>query len=184
MTKALILGRANTVWGDIAAAKLGFHPTYTPIRYDIVVAVNQIACDYEEITDWASFHAEAFPSWTQKRRAAGFHSDYQLWTSRNGRRVTDFERRMNIQVVDCNGGSSGMVAVLVALEKGATKIVLAGIPLDNEAGHYDEKGPWDEAEMHRKAWEKLPLETARLIRSLSGWTRRTFGAPTAEWFAA
>lgn len=189
MKPALIIGRAGCVWNDIKGALGLFGQVgYAESAYD-VIAINGVGCDLPfRIDHWVSFHAELFPMWMQNRRDNGYPfaypDGYQLWTSARGRHMTEWEKHYKIRMVDCNGGSSGMVAVLVALEIGAPKIVLAGVPLENEYGHYDKPGWWDEAHLHRVAWEKLAPEVKARIRSLSGWTKEFFGSPKKEWLTS
>jgi hypothetical protein len=177
MTVALIIGRANCVWDDI----LYLEVRYPDLEPD-VIAVNGVGCDLKmHINHWVSFHAELFPQWISKRRVKGFSDAGQLWTSSRGRRMDKWERELGIRYVDNNGGSSGMVAVDVALKMGYQKMILVGIPLEAEKGHYDQPGSWDEATHHRKPWEELDPAISVRIKSVSGWTRELLGAPTKEW---
>lgn len=177
MTAALVVGRANCVWDDLDQAMVMRPPD---LRYT-VIAVNVVGTHLRYIDHWVSFHPELMVNWIRQRRDNDFDDNYQLWTSAKGRRMTEWERHMKIRMIDCDGGSSGMIGVLVALELGIPRIVLAGIPMVNEAGRYDVGTPWDEAEQHKKAWEKLPATTKMKIRSMSGWTRLHFGYPSVQW---
>lgn len=177
MKPALIIGRAACVWEDV------FQANYILSQFDpIVIAVNVAGRDADRRLDhWVSYHPELFPKWIEQRRTNGFPDGYQLWTSSRGRRVTEWERKMGLSLVDSEGGSSGMIALRVALQVGATHIILAGIPMENSYGQYDTGKNWDEAEMHSKTWEKLPPDIQARVRSMSGWTRRQFGYPTELW---
>jgi hypothetical protein len=71
---------------------------------------------------------------------------------------------------------------MVALEGlSINKVVLAGIPMTNAAGHYDETGDWNEAHKYQREWkEKVKVLEGR-VKSMSGWTQELLGAPTLEW---
>ena len=75
-----------------------------------------------------------------------------------------------------------MIAVRVAISLGYERVILAGVPLDNERGHFDQKGDWDEAQFHRTTWMVRYEELAGKVKSMSGWTRGLLGPPTLEWF--
>jgi hypothetical protein len=89
-----------------------------------------------------------------------------------------------------NGGSSGFFATKVALDDGATHVVLAGIPIEASAGHIFRPGPWDAgqptnpADSYQLTWQLLAEQGhLRRVRSLSGFTATLLGKPTKEWLA-
>ena len=178
MISALVIGRANGVWQEVNEAVLKFGPFYQTI------AINSAGCDcIIPFGHWVSFHADLFPLWITKRKALGKSVEgITFWTNSHGRKRTSVEKELDVrQVFWTDGGSSGMIAVRVALGLGAERVVLAGVPLDPERGHYNMPGQWDEALIHRKAWEKCLIELAPTVRSMSGWTREKFGEPTQAW---
>ena len=82
-------------------------------------------------------------------------------------------------------GSSALFAVLVALEMGYKRIVLAGCPMDNKGHWYFpeiEHGPiWTPESYH--AWFEFTLDKRkRLVRSCSGYTGILLGAPDEVFF--
>jgi len=174
---ALIVGRAKAVWDDLTVA---YSMRPENCRY-VTIAVNVVGCHLPVVDHWVSFHPELMVHWIAERRNNDYADGYQLWTSSRGRHMTEWEKKMKIRMVDCEGGSSGMIGLKVALEIGAPKMLLAGIPMVNEAGRYDVSTEWDEAEMHLKAWQKLDASISNRIRSLSGKTMELFGYPTKEW---
>jgi len=178
MTSAIILGRARGIWYDLTLAAREFGP------FDNVIAVNRTGCDYNgPVHHWVSYHAELFPMWLKMRKDRGYTAPGQLWTTSVGRRgMSSLEKELNIKMVECEGGSSGRVAVAVAREIGCDRIVLAGIPLDKSAGHYDEQGEWcDEVEFYRATWVKDLDQLKPYVRSMSGWTSELLGYPDVEW---
>ena len=178
---ALVMGRAACVWKDVAAAM-------ELCSYDKIIAVNHTGYDWFGRLDcWVSFHLQLFPTWASKRAQHGFAPASSYWTEGSQMKVARRKPYLQssfpfpIQSVACNGGSSGMIAVYVAFAVGCTRIVLAGIPLQQEEGHYDEKGPWTAAGRYREEWKKRHDVLKDHVRSLSGWTRDFLGEPTKEW---
>ena len=84
-------------------------------------------------------------------------------------------------------GSSALFATLAAIEMGYRRIVLAGCPLDTEGHWYfepmdaDTLGPlW--LGIDYMAWlDFAKLETAKRVRSMSGYTADIIGKATREW---
>lgn len=178
MTSALIIGRGKGLWEEIAAAQ-------KMTKFDYTLAVGPIAMDYPgEIDCWVWFHTEQFPDCAIRRERKGYPPAKAYWSVKyHGRMRSAAEANVNFLSWN-EGGSSGFVAILIALQKlGATRIALAGIPMTKDGGQYDTSIPWTEAEKHRKAWvDNLPLLAGR-VRSFSGWTLELLGGepPTAEW---
>jgi hypothetical protein len=177
MSKALIFGRGRGVWDEMVAARqIGY--------FDIVIAVGKAACDYPGFLDhWVSFHAELFDKWSARRKELFFPMQgITFWTSRyQGKARAIYANGFKINEVRQEGGSSGLIAVKVAQALGARRIVLAGIPMEESFGHYDEVGAWDEARTHRAIWEKEAHLLQENVRSMSGWTQQRFGSPSKEW---
>lgn len=179
MSYALVFGRAKGVWDEI----VDFRRKHA--RGDeVVIAVGRAGQDYPgRIDHWVSFHAELFDKWTTYRQARGFPNLTMYWTAlASGRSRAAECAGYKINSVQCNGGSSGLIGIRVAQHLGL-KVVLCGIPMEPEAAHYDENGQWNEALVHQKIWEKHAPELKPWVRSMSGWTQRVFGAPSAEWIA-
>lgn len=177
--KVLVFGAAGGVWEEVAAAK-------ELTSFDVVVAVKRVGYEYpEHIDHWVSFHAAMFPDWIIKRQKKGYPECPNYWTSTykgNVRYRRGETKYPNVHRVVCEGGSSGLIGVMVALKVSPNpKIVLAGIPMDPDRGHFNKKGPWHEAVKHRKAWETYLPDLKDNVRSLSGWTQQLLGAPTKEW---
>jgi len=176
--KALVVGRAKGVWEEVDALK-------KMATFDAVLVVGKIGSFYpDEITHWVSFHTHGFSKWAHEREVRGFSEAQSYWTSVfKGPMIAEVNGK-RIGRVECVGGSSGLIAVTVALEVvNADRVALAGIPMDNERGHVDIEKPWDEAQHYRQAWlDVLPKLTGR-VRSMSGWTLGILGGapPTREW---
>lgn len=171
--KALVLGGAASLHADEAAARELFAP-------DLVIAVNHAARDHPGPVDhWATFHPELLPRWLADRAAAGRDPAGKLWTAHH----RPIPRGLEIERVTNWGGSSGLLAVVVGLHLECSHIVLAGVPLDYDQGHYDHPAPWRDAANYRKAWVSRKEAMIR-VRSMSGFTAELLGAPTKEWLDA
>jgi hypothetical protein len=172
--KALVLGGANTLHADEAAARaMGFEP-------DFIVATNHAGRDREgPVEHWCSFHQDLFPMWLKARREAGRPDPGQLWTCSPGPRPPGLDLSMR-RAANWRG-SSGLLAVTVALELGATHVVLCGVPLTREAEHYDKPGLWRDAGNYRKGWIDHASDMAGRVRSMGGWTGNLLGAPDPAW---
>lgn len=176
MSRVLVFGAAAGVGEEIAAAQ-------AIMSFDLVVAVKRYGCEYPgRIDHWVSFHPEFFEEWIAIRARRGYPPAGAYWASNyKGSGLRGERWPFYLQRVNCEGGSSGFIGVAVARKEGATKIVLAGIPMDGERGHFNKPGPWKEAIIHRQAWVDHYPQLQGVVRSMSGWTREVFGAPEEEW---
>jgi len=180
MSKALnvlCLGSAACKDADLkAAAALGIRPGPWTL-----VAVNHAAMLYPGPVDhWATFHCELMPRWITERKACGLPDVDSYWTAerRPAPAGISWSRAPNW------GGSSGLLAVSVALMLGAHKVVCCGIPLDVDQAHFDDPAgkPWREGGGYRRGWSEHKHEMGR-VRSMSGWTADLLGRPDADWLA-
>lgn len=172
MTIALVLGGAQCVHDDIAAAQALF-------KADIIMAVKDIGITWPHIDYWATYHPERLPKELGQRRAAGLPDPKAIFTY-HVRIPPSLD--LPIRVMKTKGGSSGLLGTEAALLV-ADKAVLCGIPLDPKQVHYrrPKKGGWPPAAMYRKAWDVAYPQLKNRVRSMSGWTRELLGAPDAEW---
>lgn len=169
MVKALVLGSGNCLASDVQEAASLF-------TADVVIAVNHAARDHPGRVDhWATMHPDLYPLWIEARRKAGHPPAGQYWHPLHRRSPIDSKP------IASPGGSSGLLAVEVALELGCDRIVLAGIPMHQNARHYDDERKWTEARQYWPAWEKRADMLRDRVRSFSGWTLHLLGAPTKEW---
>jgi hypothetical protein len=159
----LILGGAKCVWSDIES--LG-----DAIPSD-VAAVNDIGAHWPgPLVFWASLHPRKLPPWEKQRRNNNYPNGYIRYGNKHGLPLCD-------KVIADWGGSSGLFAVKVALELGYEDIILAGIPMQAEAGHFFNKAEWAECTRYRAAWIKRQKWLSQFVSSCSGWTRDLLGAP-------
>ncbi len=172
MRIALLLGDAACVHADAAAA-------YAMLKPDAIAATNCIGFDWPGRVDyWFTLHPKSIGVWPgmpgalRRRENAGLNRP-QTWAHKSGlgidRHTPDW------------GGSTGLLAVKGLRQLRFNRIVLAGVPMSPEQNHYYEGTGWSHATHYRKGWREHRDEIAPFVRSMSGWTREIFGAPTAEW---
>lgn len=174
--RAICLGSATCQAEDLrAAAAMGISQE----NGWLLVAVNHAARDWPGPVDhWATFHSELMPRWLSDREKAGRPAPGRLWTAEH--RIQPV--KVGMDRAPNWAGSSGLLAVTVALRLQCRRIVLCGIPLDHEQGHYDNpKVRWRDATNYRRGWTTHLDQMRDSVRSMSGWTKELLGAPTEEW---
>lgn len=176
---AIVLGGASEVWYDVASWEGILGRPWD----GLILAANDIGCHWPRPLDhWVSCHAEKFDKWLRLRAEAHHPQPYASW----GRRLTEPVD----YVVHCwAGGSSGMLAVQVALELGCTKIILCGIPM-TPTDHFAQSEEfhalstqWKDSDLHWRGWERVNSYGwfGDAVRSMGGRTQQMFGGPTPEW---
>lgn len=170
---AFVLGGANTLAYDLLVAR-------DLVKPDTIIAANHAGRDYQGRLDhWCTLHTELMPEWIEHRRRHGRSDAGQLWTS-NTKTIPSEHRALYRHVPSWNG-SSGLLAVQVALELGYDRVILCGVPLDKTAEHYNYGGKWMDAPRYRSAWTKNLKAMQGKVKSPSGWTKRLLGEPNGEW---
>jgi hypothetical protein len=174
-TTALVLGGADSLHRDITL--------YTgPVHG--VVACNDAGTVWPyELDAWVSLHGRYFmqKNWLETRDIKGYSPAKRLYVHTSARRpIPDAAIETNFNFDGCSkSGSSGLFAAKVALQDlGFDNVVLCGIPL-TPTPHFFDTEPWREesALNFRKTWLAIPPEFKSRIKSMSGWTRETFGEP-------
>lgn len=182
MTTALVVGRANGVWDEIAAAKA----LVPGGKFDITLVTGPVVVDYpDEVDCWVWFHTELFEHYAKKRAEKGYSPIRTFWAPNYRGRPRGNPSCFDVRLINVEGGSSGYTAVRVALDKlHASHVVLAGCPMTSEGGKYDKdkSEKWEEAVAQRYAWERDKALIIGRVKSMSGWTQEFLGAPTREWF--
>ena len=179
MMRVLIFGRAQGVWEEVEAAQKNFGP------FDTIIGVGKAGIDWPHpLEHWVSFHTDLFPHWIDLRERNGYPEAGKFWSCDYRGRSPRYKPPVPLTLVKVSGGSSGFVAIYVALQGfdlPADKVVLAGIPMTNMAGHYDEDGDWAEAHKYQREWKEQFKFLEGRVKSMSGWTQELLGAPTHEW---
>lgn len=175
MTVALVLGGAQCLHDDMEAAFQLFVP-------DVVVCVKDIGITYPDNDHWVTYHPERLPRELGIRRAKGLPDPLYIWTYE--KIAIRPKLGVEFRTVPNKGGSSGFMGMVVGCIV-ADKAVLAGIPMDPAQKHFSrpKKQGWPEAKYYRKVWSDHHGEYKDRVRSLSGWTKEIFGAPTSEWLS-
>ena len=175
MRTALVLGDAKCVWEDAERALEMFEP-------DAIAATNNMGIKWPGRVDyWCTLHVPKCKDWVgisaaiKQRVSAGLNRP-QVWSHRAnpGAGVDRFTG------ADW-AGSTGALCVKVLRGEGFDRIVLAGVPMNREGGHFYDDAPWKSAHAYQNGWRRRLPEIASFVRSMSGWTQELLGAPTPEW---
>lgn len=124
-----------------------------------------------------TLHPERTAGYIRARKQKSLGGDFEVWAHRNS--GAEFKHRTTTDWA----GSSGLLAVKVAIEQGFTGIVLAGVPLEDKFGHISRKKIWTSAKLFRNGWNHHTSELKPIVRSMSGWTATQFGTPDTEWLS-
>jgi len=171
---AIVIGGSEGVLTDIDLARVlvaavGAHAA-------VFVVNDMIAAFPAQVDHAVTFHDAKLHAWLQQRAASGYAPPGQIWTVRRHPLAT----RCTLDW----GGSSGLLAVKAAREEGFARIILCGVPMTVEDGHFVRRKPWKICHAFRRAWELHKRELAPFVRSCSGWTAQTFGRPSVSWLQA
>lgn len=184
--RALVLGRHADVWKEMEAVKkmATFHK---------IIAVKRAGRDYPGfVHEWVSFHLNMFPQFIADREKMGYPPAQRLWSGRHPKSGRKYDGHYKVHMLNCYGGSSGLLGIQVAREIGRPpfdderpidKIVLCGIPME-PTEKYDDGKLWKEALVYRESWHKVFAMYPELkdkVRSMSGWTKEQYGPVTEEW---
>lgn len=194
MSSALVVGCARCVWDDVKAAQeLG--------NFDRIYCVKLAGVHWQtgDFT-WVGLHPEAMDDYEKKRLNLGLPGGYEIVAplshevGQHGKkgRVT---RRVAYQWPGMShSAGSGIYGAKVAMHDGHNKIVLAGIPMEPEAGHFISKDKNIQGITRGPVWKDFPAFVSGytfalpimkgIVKSMSGRTRKDLGAPTAQWLAA
>ena len=144
---------------------------------DFYVATNHAGLRYEHIQAWATCHDEHIWRWAGERVGLGWRLP-EIWLT--DEQASRWAGNMAVHGAEYWEGSSGALGVSTAIAKGASKIVLCGIPLTNGPHFYKGDDFTWEAHYRRQWTTKLPALRDK-VRSMSGWTAEQLGMPDKEW---
>jgi len=182
VTRALVVGCAAGVWEEVAAAQ-------AMAEFDAVYCIKMAGINWPTAFDyWVTLHPEFMDNYKAQRAALELPGGYQVVAppvaevGMHGEHKVD--RRVSYKWKDQkSSGSSGLYAVKVALDDGHDRVVIVGVPMVAESGHFARGKPWLQCELFKAAWPfALPIIKDK-VRSTSGWTNELLGGPTAEWLA-
>ena len=196
MKSALVIGCAANAWTDIKSA-------FAIARYDAIYCVKQMGIYYPEAFNvWVTLHPEAMDDYERQRQGFGFPGGYQIVAppakelGMHGEKG-NIARRTSYLWPDSDGSSSagsGLYGAKVALEDGYDRIVLAGVPMSAEAGHFRPesknvagqiRGPvWAGCGAFEIGFKNAVPHLIGKVKSMSGKTKEILGAPTEKWLTA
>jgi len=175
---ALVLGGASDVWYDLSMWEYG---TFGRPWEGLIVAANDIGCHWPRPLDhWVTMHAEKLEGWKKTRAEKSYPRPYATWGRLRHSALVDYHIR------PWAAGSTGMLAVQIALMLGCQRVVICGMPMTAtphfvESGEFPVNSAWEEAHLHHDAWERSTKYFDDHVRSMSGWTRELLGSPTRTW---
>ena len=180
MKLALVVGCANEVWQEVEAAqKLA--------AFDTIYCVKMAGIHWDQGPFvWVGLHPEFMEKYKEERRKLGLSDDYvtvgplQSETGRHHAITSDRYVTYKWPGMTASG-SSGLFGVKVALDDGHDRVVLAGIPMTRETGHFARGAPWLQFDCFTPAWTQMKPKLIGRVKSFSGFTRDLLGPPTKEW---
>jgi|APCry1669192522_1035417.scaffolds.fasta_scaffold01538_6 hypothetical protein len=175
MKTALVLGGGASVWEDLEAAQDLFQP-------DWIAAVNDIGTRWPGgLNFYVTLHADKMCDWRKARADRGFKPAL-CHVGNEG--APGIDKVMDYRWPGMTGsGSSGLFAAKVALDHGADRVVLAGVPMQAAQSHFYGGGTWSDCSSFIDGWRAALPFIKDSVRSMSGWTKEILGAPTPEWLA-
>ncbi len=137
--------------------------------------VNDMIAHFPDPCVAASLHPDKLPAWLGQREKNNYSSPSEVWAH---------NRRSNhgfvTHTLRDRGGSSGLFATFVALEKGHDRVLLAGVPMDVARNHFVRKVRWVACAAFWRAWITNKKDLIR-VRSFSGSTAELLGRPDIEF---
>lgn len=192
MKSALVIGCAANVWEDVKAA-------CDLVHYDAVYCVKQIGINYPRtFQTWITLHPEAMDDYEAQRHNLGLPNGYEIVAppphelGMHGAKGNITRRVSYLWSNKSNASaSSGIYGAKVALEDDFDRVVLAGIPMTPEAGHFKPESKNVAGQVRGKVWTQhnafvsgfnfaVPYLIGN-VKSMSGHTMKVLGAPTLEW---
>lgn len=179
---ALVIGGAECAGDDLKKALALFTP-------DKIYAANDIGAHVERLDVWCSLHPEFMDKWEEERKKRGLPNGYEIVAPLSTEvgmhgakgRIT---RRISYRWPGMtSSASSGIYAAKVALNDGFDRVVLAGIPMQQEANHFARGKAWLQRDCFLPGFEKATPFMLGRVKSMSGLTRDILGNPTKEWLA-
>lgn len=180
MKRALIIGSAPCVHDDLAAA---------PPDWPLIV-INYAGLRHMGPIDmWVSLHFRLLANLIEQRHRDGGDMNFEAYSRIPEKTAGFIKTGAGIKIYRARigrvaNGSSGLLAVMQAIECGYERLILCGIPLsgsetlqaDNRIEKRTRGRRGKEAfERFRHPWNVHEDTIRRHVRSMSGWTRETFG---------
>lgn len=179
--RALVIGCAEGVWREVRLARdlCYFHTVYCVKLAGVHYKGGRFV--------WVGLHPEWMEDYKKQRAALGLHMmfetvappDKELGSAGRGKQI---DRRVPYCYPGMNSSaSSGGYAAKIALEDGHDRVVLAGVPMMADKGHFTRKKAWGQVSAFTKGFqESIPHWNGR-VRSMSGWSAKLLGEPDPAW---
>lgn len=194
MSIALVVGCSRLVWDEVKAAQ-------ALATFDRVYCVKLAGVRWPDGDfTWVGLHPEVMDDYEKRRAGLGLPKGYEIVAPLSheigvhGNKGNVARRVSYLWSDDGHSAGSGIYGAKVAMHDGHKKIVLAGIPMDPEAGHFMIKDKNVQGILRGPVWKDFPAfvtgYTEALprmkgkVKSMSGRTAKDLGMPTAEWLAA
>jgi len=180
---SLVIGGAECVWDDLddlEAMMGGPWPGLVVVCNDM--AYKAAVCPERHIGrrwtgplhHWTTLHAEKMGGWKRQREQAGLDMNFATWSAVN-RTIIQYHFE------GWKDGSSGLYATGVVLKAlRIPKALLCGVAMDGTKNTFTGR-EWASHHRYQKGWTKNRDALTDRVRSMSGWTRLMFGAPTLDW---
>lgn len=183
MKSALVVGCAATVWNEVKAAR-------ELCEFDAVYCVKMAGIHWPaKFKTWVTLHPEFMDGYEAERHKAGLPNGHEIvapLTTEVGMhgKKGNIHRRVSYRWPGMNSSaSSGIYAAKVALDDGYDRVVLAGIPMTKEAGHFMRGKAWLQRDCFTPGLNKAVPFMRGKVKSMSGHTMELLGSPTASWLA-
>jgi hypothetical protein len=176
---ALVIGGAENVI-DEAQEALRLWGSGEP---DAIAVTNDTIPRWSGRADYLiSLHPDKLGHWIRSREQNGHPMGGQVWSYRNNHGARGTLKHPGVEkVIDDWAGSSGLFACRVLIAERFQRIVVAGVPMEPNAGHIVRRERWSAAKGFQRGWEKRFPQIKDHVRSMSGWTAKLLGYPSSEW---
>lgn len=136
---------------------------------------------------WASLHPEWMDGYRAKRKAQGFPCGFEVVAPLEGELGKEHakhpvDRRVSYRWPGMNASaSSGIYGAKIALDDGHDRVVLAGIPMQADDGHFSRGKNWNQCDAFLSGLRhSIPYMQGK-VKSMSGLTAELLGKPSPEW---
>ena len=136
---------------------------------------------------WVTLHPEFMDQYEAERRALGHPGGYEIVAPPPGEvgrhaAAGKIDRRVSYRWPGMtSSASSGIYAAKVAIEDGFDRVVLAGVPMTAEAGHFTRAKKWTQRDCFMPGFQGSLQFIKDKVRSVSGHTKTILGAPDPDW---
>jgi hypothetical protein len=175
--KALVLGSAECLYRD--------REDVFWAKPDRTYAVNFAGLLCPDADVWVTGHAELVGEYQRRFRAWHRPLPEMVAGLHNKNRIKDaphIDRFAEMFEGEVKRFDSSLLAVKVALDDGAGKVILCGVPLSIGSNFNGTTPLRHSYAPYRKAWEEAFPHIDGRVKSCSGFTRDLLGAPTREWW--